>query len=155
MTDDGRHDFDFLYGSWQATNRSLPKRLVGSDEWKEFPTTLTCRPLLGGLMNVDELTIPGRPGGVTVRVFDPDTRQWSVYWIAAGLGVDIPVIGSFTDGVGEFFSDDTWEGTPIRVRYRWDATEPDHPQWTQAFSTDDGLTWELNWVATFTRSGSA
>ncbi|HET6211568.1 MAG TPA: hypothetical protein VFE14_01715, partial [Micromonosporaceae bacterium] len=115
--DDGRHDFDFLYGTWRATNRMLPKRLVGSNEWSEFPSTLRCQPLLGGLMNVDELTLPDRPGGVTVRVFNPDTREWSVYWVAAASGVDVPVVGTFRDGVGEFYSDDTWEGKEIRVRY--------------------------------------
>jgi hypothetical protein len=152
MSTDARHDFDFLIGTWQATNRRLGKRLVGSDAWDEFPSTLRSTPLLGGLMNVDELTWPGSDGGVTLRVFHPDTGEWSVYWAGAGTrAVDTPVVGRFTDGVGEFYSDDEWEGTPVRVRYAWDSRDPDNPKWHQAFSTDGGQTWETNWVASFTR----
>ncbi|MFG2043621.1 hypothetical protein [Dactylosporangium sp. NPDC048998] len=152
MPQDARHDFDFLRGTWQATNRSLRKRLVGSDEWNEFPSTLRSTPLLDGVMNVDELTIPGRDGGVTLRVFHPDTDEWSVYWAAAGARtVDTPVVGKFRDGVGEFYSDDTWEGTPVRVLYKWDARDPENPRWEQAFSVDGGETWETNWIASFTR----
>ncbi len=153
VPNDGRHDFDFLRGSWVAVNRKLGKRLVGSDDWDEFPTRLTSTPLLGGLMNVDELFVPGSDGGVTLRVFHPETGEWSVYWAAAGTRtVDTPVVGRFVDGVGEFYSDDTWEGTPVRVRYAWDARDAEHPQWHQAFSTDGGTTWETNWVATFSRA---
>jgi hypothetical protein len=65
--------------------------------------------------------------------------------------VDEPVVGRFEDGVGVFECDDTWEGTPIRVRYRWSDVDTEHPRWEQAFSTDGGETWEVNWVATFTR----
>ena len=150
---DGRHDFDFLQGSWTATNRALAKRLVGADDWTEFPSALTSTPLLGGLMNVDELTMPGRDGGVTLRVFHPDTGEWSVYWVAAGSRtVDTPVVGRFVDGLCAFFSDDTWEGTPVRVRYSWDSRDPDNPRWEQAFSTDGGETWEINWISSFTRA---
>ena len=148
--DDGRHDFDFLHGTWTGHNRYLTKRLVGATEWREFPTTLKCWPLLGGLMMVDELTIPNRPGGVTVRSFNTETRQWNVYWITTG-NIDPPVVGSFRDGVGEFYSDDTWEGTPIRVRYAWDSRDPKTPKWHQAFSVDGEKTWEINWFAEFTR----
>ena len=152
MPNDGRHDFDFLQGTWQATNRALRTRLAGADDWHEFGSTLVSEPLLGGLMNVDELTIPGRDGGVTLRVFHPDTSEWSVYWVAAGArAVDTPVVGSFRDGVGEFYSDDTWQGTPVRVRYAWDSRNPDNPEWHQAFSVDGDETWETNWIASFTR----
>ena len=152
MPNDGRHDFDFLQGTWQATNRALRTRLAGADDWHEFGSTLVSEPLLGGLMNVDELTIPGRDGGVTLRVFHPDTSEWSVYWVAAGArAVDTPVVGSFRDGVGEFYSDDTWQGTPVRVRYAWDSRNPDNPEWHQAFSVDGGETWETNWIMELTR----
>lgn len=154
MTNDGRHSFDFLQGTWQATNRALRTRLAGADDWQEFGSTLVSTPLLGGLMNVDELTIPGRDGGVTLRVFHSDTNEWSVYWVATGARtVDTPVVGSFRDGVGEFYSDDTWQGTPVRVRYAWDSRNPDNPRWHQAFSVDGGETWETNWIASFTRTG--
>ncbi|MEN3609179.1 hypothetical protein AAH979_06480 [Plantactinospora sp. ZYX-F-223] len=40
---------------------------------------------------------------------------------------------------------------PIRVRYEWNKTDPQHPVWEQSFSPDGGETWEKNWVAVFSR----
>jgi hypothetical protein len=58
------------------------------------------------------------------------------------------VVGRFEGDVGTFECDDVWEGTPIRVRYRWTKTDPDHPRWEQAFTADAGQTWETNWKRT-------
>jgi hypothetical protein len=55
---DGRHDFDFLHGHWHSRQRKLKDRLAGCDEWEEFDTDLQCRPVLGGLGNIDELASP-------------------------------------------------------------------------------------------------
>src|SRR5215471_15513526 len=48
------NDFDFLHGSWDIANRRLVKRLVGSDEWDEFPGTCTCRGFFDGAGSFDE-----------------------------------------------------------------------------------------------------
>ena len=39
----------------------------------------------------------------------------------------------------------------IVVLYQWDTANPDHPKWSQAFSTDHGKPWEWNWEMTLTR----
>ena len=31
------------------------------------------------------------------------------------------------------------------MMFRWDARDKDRPIWSQAFSPDDGKTWEWNW----------
>src|SRR5262245_39278607 len=31
------HDFDFIAGAWTLQNRRLKRRLVGSNDWEEFP----------------------------------------------------------------------------------------------------------------------
>ena len=61
------------------------------------------------------------------------------------------MIGSFSGDVGTFECDDTHDGRPVRVRYRW--TKGEHADaWEQAFSEDGGETWETNWTAEFTRA---
>lgn len=147
-------DFDFLAGSWDSRQRRLTKVLVGSDEWYEFDATLDCQVLLDGNGVFDVLRAPERDiEGLTLRLYSPDEKVWRIWWASKGSGgqLDVPVVGRFEDGVGVFECDDTWEGTPIRVRYRWSEVHTDHPRWEQAFSTDGGRTWEVNWVATFTR----
>jgi hypothetical protein len=140
---DGRHDFDFLHGTWHVDNRMLRERLAGSDDWDEFTATSACAPAHGGLMNIDEFTRPGGRGGLTVRTFNTDTAQWSIYWASVGGDITTPVVGRFDGDLGEFFGPDDRLGTKILVRYQW---RRDIVQWNQAYSTDDGETWETNWV---------
>ncbi|WP_144120731.1 hypothetical protein [Catellatospora sichuanensis] len=147
-------DFDFLAGTWDSRQRRLVKALAGQDEWYEFDATLDCQVLLDGTGVFDVLRAPERGfEGLTLRLFNPDEQVWRIWWaskISGGM-LDVPVVGRFEDGVGTFECDDVWEGTPIRVRYRWTQTDTEHPRWEQAFSTDDGATWEVNWTADFTR----
>ena len=92
---------------------------------------------------------PGQEGklfeGLTLRLFDPKTRLWSLYWIASNTGtIDPPQVGSFENGVGHFCGKDTFKGKPIIVVFRWDARNKERPVWGQAFSADNGKTWEWN-----------
>ena len=41
--------------------------------------------------------------------------------------------------------------TPILCRFRWTIHSDEKATWDQAFSTDDGGTWETNWVMEETR----
>ena len=152
---DGRRDFDFLHGTWHSRQRRLRKRLVNCDEWDEFDATLDCRPLAGGLGNIDELASATlRAPAVTLRLYDEADRTWSIYWIPAGNGaIEPPVVGYFADGAGEFFCPDTHDGIPVLVRYRWSDMTGASARWAQAFSTDGGATWETNWTAEFARIG--
>jgi len=158
MDNDGRRGFDFLHGRWRIHNERLKKRLTGSAEWIEFDCPeQECRPVLGGLGNIDSYETDsfadGKPfKGMTLRLFDPRTRLWSIYWSDDrwhGLGP--PVIGRFEDGRGVFFGDDTHEGRPVRVRFIWGDITPTSAHWQQAFSTDGEETWETNWHMRFTR----
>ncbi|HEV9036019.1 MAG TPA: hypothetical protein VGQ51_05345, partial [Puia sp.] len=83
--------------------------------------------------------------GRTVRTFDPKTRLWRLYWMDSNGGpIDPPVIGSFENGVGLFFCKDYQVGRPVIIVFRWDKTNPNQPVWGQAFSDDNGKTWEWN-----------
>jgi len=90
--------------------------------------------------------------GLTVRLFEPSTKLWRIYWADNMRGIfDPPVIGQFTDGVGTFEGDDQHEGAPVRVRFKWTHDPPRTARWEQAFSTDGGASWETNWIMHMTR----
>ena len=121
-TDDGRHDFDFFFGSWKQHNRKRVKPLVeGDDEWVEFESESEARPILGGLGNVDTYkapSFPGRPGfeGFSLRLFEPSTGLWRIWW-ASTIGdgeLTPPVIGRFGDGFGLFECDEVIEGVAVQ-----------------------------------------
>jgi hypothetical protein len=153
----GLHDFDFLVGQWRAHHRTLKERLANSHEWIEFDGTLVNQPLMGGYSNVDDTVFekPGAPfRGVALRSFDAKTQQWSIWWLDSRtpLGpVDPPMRGSFRDGVGTFYADETFHGKPVRTRFLWTKITPTSAHWEQAYSPDGGKTWETNWVQDIVR----
>ena len=149
------HDFDFFFGRWKVHNQRLKERLAGSTEWEEFDALQECRPILGGMGNQDEFVTDAFGDshfiGMTMRLFDPKTRAWSIYWVDnQRVALDPPVLGRFEHGVGTFYGRDEFKGRPILVRFIWTA-DAEHPRWEQAFSTDDGHSWEVNWVMTMQR----
>jgi len=145
-------DFDFLVGKWKMHNRHLNKRLENCQDWTEFDSTSTNSKILANTADMDTYSttqFPGQEGklfeGLTLRLFDPKTRLWSLYWVASNTGtIDPPQVGSFENGVGHFFAKDTFKGKPIIVVFRWDARNKERPLWGQAFSADNGKTWEWN-----------
>jgi hypothetical protein len=147
------HDFDFLIGDRVGQNRRLKARGVGSNEWDEFVGVSRTRQYLGGMVNVGEVNFPTKGwSGLTMRVFNPETRQWSIYWISSKRGtLDPSQVGGFTGDRGEFYGDDEDNGRRVKVRYTWTKTGPDTARWEQAFSYD-GRTWETNWTSDFVRT---
>ena len=90
--------------------------------------------------------------GATLRLFDPETRLWSLNWAASRTGkLFPPVTGRFEGGRGEFHGDDTHDGKDVRVRFVWADVSPAGARWEQAFSVDDGRTWVTNWTMVFSR----
>jgi hypothetical protein len=148
-------DFDFLFGRWTIHNRKLKTRLSNSNEWIEFDATCKCRKILNGFGNVDQFIteFDGVPfEGASFRLFNPRTRLWSIYWADTNAVVmDVPQVGSFDGNVGRFYAEDTYDGKPVAVVFEWDKTNPDAPLWSQAFSQDNGKTWEWNWYMKFHR----
>jgi hypothetical protein len=151
----GQADFDFFMGRWTVRHRRLKARLQGCDAWDEFEGTVVARPLWGGQANVDELeadTPSGPLRGLTLRIFEPASGQWRLYWANGAKGIlDPPMVGAFAEGRGEFFSHELFEGKGVLVRYLWSGITRTACHWEQAFSQDGGRTWETNWVMDFTR----
>ncbi|HJZ80902.1 MAG TPA: hypothetical protein VKD91_11170 [Pyrinomonadaceae bacterium] len=150
------HDFDYFAGAWTTRQRRLKARGVGSNDWEEFPATLCMTLYLGGMATVDELYFPTKGwSGLTLRTFDLEKHQWSIYWVSSASGkMDVPVVGGFAGHHGEFYGEDQDNGRAIKVRYIWNKVDQDHARWEQAFSYDN-RTWETNWTAEFLRADRA
>jgi hypothetical protein len=89
---------------------------------------------------------------MSLRLYNPRTRQWSIYWASNRIdGLEPPVVGSFENGVGVFEGRQELDGRPILVRFTWSSITRSSARWEQAFSPDDGKTWETNWIMTMTR----
>ncbi|MGX1273344.1 hypothetical protein [Streptomyces phaeoluteigriseus] len=148
------HDFDFLHGEWQGSHRRRTRFLDPASAWEPaFPSTSHCRPLFGGAANVDEIDMPHLGyKGLTLRLFEPSTRQWSLHWSSSATGrLFPPVVGRFTGDRGEFHGDDVHDGHEVRVRFVWSGVSATAARWEQAFSPDGGDTWVTNWIMDFTR----
>jgi len=153
---DAVHDFDFYMGDWRVHHRRLKERLAGKDEWQEFEGTSRAWPILDGAGNIDDnvLELPaGTYWAISLRTFDPETGTWSIWWLDGRHPgrLDPPVVGGFTDGIGTFIAEDTFEGRPILVRFLWSDITERACRWEQAFSPDGGSTWEVNWIMESTR----
>jgi hypothetical protein len=84
--------------------------------------------------------------------FNFEIGQRSVHYAGASDGeLTVPLYGRFDGGRGEFLGDDTVGGRPIRVSFVISQIDADTARFEQAFSTDGGKTWEVNWIATDTR----
>jgi hypothetical protein len=157
IVNDGRHGFDFLHGDWTVQHRLLKRRGAQSDDWLEFLGTASCRGLMDGLCNVEEHQMPARRAqGVALRSFDIARRTWSIHWVSSADGlVGEPVYGRFENDEGRFYGVDLCDGRPVKVAFLWSDITPDGARWSQAFSYDEGQTWETNWVMRFARTGVA
>ena len=137
-----KHDFDFYEGKWKLRNKKLKTRLDNCNEWIEFESTQEMYRVLNGIGNIDNYlaTFDGKPfEGMSVRLFNPKTRLWSIYWADSNEGILQPaVLGSFENNVAHFFTKDTFNDKKILVVFRWDVTDKENPIWSQAFSADNG-----------------
>ncbi|MFI1091431.1 hypothetical protein [Streptomyces sp. NPDC020917] len=147
------NDFDFLVGTWDVANRWRTDFLDETSDWEEFPGSSRCSGHFGGAANFDEIEFPTKGfSGLTLRLYDPERKEWSLYWASKRTGTLFPpVTGRFTDGRGVFHGDDTHGGKPIRARFVWSGVTATTARWEQAFSQDGGTTWVTNWIMEFTR----
>jgi len=155
---DGQHDFDFEIGTWKIHLKRLEHRLVGSTTWVEFDGTSVTRKVWDGRANLEEFEtdspVGGHVEGLTLRLYDPQTHQWSLYWATSKSGsMGPPTIGEFKNGRGEFFDTEPSgpNGKAVLVRFIWSKTDTNSPHFEQSFSEDGGKTWEVNWITDQTR----
>jgi hypothetical protein len=150
-------DFDFLLGEWRVHHRYLRVSQNGR-EWAEGSGTCSHRNAMGGWANIDEFKI-NAPGAsyraVALRSFDAKAGQWAIWWLDGrnpSGDLDPPMKGRFENGVGTFYGDVTIDDKPTRVRFTWSRITHESARWEQAYSRDEGETWETNWTMEFTRT---
>jgi hypothetical protein len=152
---DGAHDFDFEVGTWKTHLKRLLRPLTGSTSWVEYDGISTVRKVWDGRANLVELVADGAAGhfeGLSLRLYNPESRQWSLNFASSSGGtMSPPAIGEFKNGRGEFFAQETLNGRPVFVRFVISDITSSSCRFEQAFSDDGGRTWEVNWVATDTR----
>jgi len=152
---DGQRDFDPLLGSWKFRLKRRLNPLTGSSHWVDLVGTGVCYPVWGGRAQLDTVLLEGTSGkieGLTLRLYNPKTHQWRLYWANSKDGtVVVPQIGEFKDGHGEFYAQDTLNEKSIQVRFDWTALSSSSPHFEQSFSADGGKTWEVNWITDQTR----
>ncbi len=152
---DGQHDFDFELGSWKIHLKRRLHPLTGSNNWVDFDGTSITRKVWEGRSQLEEFETDGAGGhieGLTLRLYNPQTHQWSLNWANAKDGTIVaPQVGQFKDGRGEFYGQDTLNGKLIYIRFIWSNTDSNMPHFEQSFSDDGGKTWEVNWITDQTR----
>jgi hypothetical protein len=152
---DGQHDFDFEIGTWKTHLSRRLHPLTGSNTWTEMEGTTVVRKVWGGKANLVELVADGPSGhfeGLSLRLYNPQSHQWSLNFASSGGGaLTTPTIGSFQDGRGEFYDQETFDGRAILVRFVISEITAKSCRFEQAFSNDGGKTWEVNWIAVDTR----
>lgn len=147
-------DFDFLFGHWRVRNRRLRARLAGCETWDAFEASVETQPLPGGLGNREHFRSDWGGGyhGLAVRLFDPASGQWRIWWASDRSPVlETPVVGGFDGDVGCFYARIAHDGRPVLCRYRWTRVHAQNARWDQAYSVDDGHSWEPNWEMDFHR----
>jgi hypothetical protein len=156
---DGQHDFDLLVGTWKANLKLRVHPLSGSNTWVEYEGTQITQKIWGGRAILDEFSAHSPSTnkdveGLTVRLYNPESRQWSIYWATAKKGAFSlpPTVGHFTNGRGEFYHQEDYEGRPILVRYVWSDITATTAHFEQSFSSDGGKTWETNSISSLTRN---
>ena len=152
----GPQDFDFEIGRWKTQLKRLSNPLSGQPaQWVEYDGTTLVTKVWDGRANLVELDVKGPAGrieGLSLRLFNPETRQWSLNFANARSGtLTPPTLGGFSNGRGEFYATDTFDGRDILVRFVISDVKPDSAKFEQAFSADGGRTWEVNWIAVDTR----
>ena len=155
-TRDGQRDFDFEIGLWKTHLRRLVRPLTGSTTWVEYEGTSRVSKVLDGRANLVELKVAGPAGrieGLSLRLYNPQSHQWSLNFANINDGIlTPPTIGEFKNGRGEFFNQDTLNGRSILVRFVVSDITQNSCRFEQSFSADGGKTWEVNWIALDTRA---
>lgn len=154
---DGQHDFDFEIGTWKTHVSRLTHPLSGSKTWAEYDGTTVVSKVWDGRANLVELEITGAAGhleGLSLRLYNPAAHQWSLNFSNSASGtLGQPTVGEFNGDRGEFYDQEAFDGRSILVRFVIMKLGADSCRFEQAFSSDGGKTWEVNWIATDTRTG--
>ncbi|MBV8477743.1 MAG: hypothetical protein JOZ36_13855 [Acidobacteria bacterium] len=153
---DGQHDFDFEFGRWKVHLKRLGHSLSGSKQWLQYDGTIVVSKIWNGRANIVEFEAKNGTGqieGLSLRLFDPGTHQWSMWWANREDGYldRTPQVGAFQNDQGQFLAFETSSDRWVLVRFIFSGIRRNFVHGEQSYSIDGGKTWEPNWIEDFTR----
>lgn len=147
------HEFDFDFGTWNVHIRHLQNAV--SKSWVEFNGTDTVHKIWGGRANLAEVEADGPSGHLeflSLRLYNPESHQWSLNVAGTASGtVNVPTIGGFSNGRGEFYDQETSGGRAVLARTVCSDITPNSYHFEESFSGNGGRTWEPTFIATLLR----
>ena len=154
--DAGQQAFDWEVGRWKTELKRLKEPLSGKQEWIEYSGTSVVSAVLDGRANLVELRVAGPGGrieGASLRLYNPQAKQWSLNFASARDGtLTRPVHGGFREGRGQFYGEEELDGRIVLVRFIISRVGENSAKFEQAYSNDGGRSWETNWIAVDTRA---
>lgn len=151
----GGRGFDFLLGTWTTQISYLDTPAGSKPTWIHVAGTVTNRVLWDGSGDIEEIDAGSSVQGTTVRLYNAQSGQWSLYWANRADGMlEQPMVGAVSNGVGDFYDRDTIDGRSVLVHQRYLSTARDSYQFEQSVSRDGGRTWNDNFLAKLTRKQS-
>jgi hypothetical protein len=94
--------------------------LTGSTTWIEYEGTSVVSKVWNGRASLFELDVDGPAGrieGVGLRLYNPQSNQWSLNWANHNdRTMTEPMIGEFKNGRGDFFGQELLNDRAIYVR---------------------------------------
>jgi hypothetical protein len=152
---DGQHDFDFNIGVWHTHIKRILDPLSGSSHTMELNGTVSVRKVWDGRAQLEEIEADGPKGhweGLTIFSYNPQAHQWYQSYVGSKeAALEAPLIGSFKDGRGELFAEDTVDGKAVLVRGVWSNITADSHHFQEDYSNDGGKTWSPTFIAELMR----
>jgi hypothetical protein len=152
---DGRHDFDFNFGTWRTHIKYLRPVSDGSAVWAEMNGTVAVRKIWMGRASMEEIEADGANGhfeGLTLFLYNPQSHEWSQTFADSEDGVlNAPMIGAFENGRGELISQTADQGKIVLLRDAWSKIAANSHHFEESVSTDEGRSWHAHFIANLTR----
>lgn len=146
------HQFDFWLGDWEVLN--LWKERDEAEFREVGRATNRVHAVAGGCGVVEHWQGwlgPNLIVGFSVRSWNPVTEEWDLVllWPRPDRTSFSTLHGVFRHGRGEFLAEQGGQLT----RYTFSDIQDTTFRWSDAYSTDGGVTWAHSWIMEFSRRG--
>ena len=149
---DGQHNFNFNIGMWHTHIKRVLDPFSGSTHTVVLDGTITVRKIWGGKAQLEEIEAEGPNRhweGMTLFLYNPQSHQWSQTFVDGKSGVqEAGSFGSFSNGRGELYSSDSFEGKSVLARGIWSDITPDAHKFDNLLLEQ----WRATWSAVFSAS---
>lgn len=142
--------FDFMLGKWQGVER----RTVGGEPTIVGTAEIEVQEILNGCALQENWQVYVEGGllfsSVLLRSYEAASKKWYLDYIDTGLRHQVWE-GRKDGDQWRFYRERREDGKPLLVRITWSSLLPDEFQQVIERSSDNGKTWELGSVISYTR----